>query len=139
LLAEEAPGPVARASTPRAREKRQEAENAEPKSFYGRLWQWFVDRIIEPIATARRFTYLAILFLPVIFTSPILLLELSRQEPTRISKKRKAEDIHDELASTKWWYRLLVVQMERAGPTFIKVRRSLTVYLLIPWLSRAHS
>ncbi|KAI5474732.1 hypothetical protein MNV49_002533 [Pseudohyphozyma bogoriensis] len=72
----------------------------------------YLDRyLIEPLSTARRFVYLALVFLPVIATSPILLLEA-------VGKKHGHED---ERATTRWWYGFLVGQMARAGPTFIKL------------------
>jgi aarF domain-containing kinase len=83
-------------------------DEPSPRSTVTRsLERW----IIEPLATLRRFIHLFVLFFPVIVTSPVLLLE-SLISPT------KGEE---ELALTRCWYRLLVAQMERAGPTFIKV------------------
>ena len=56
----------------------------------------------ETLLTAKRFAALLAIFLPVIVTSPVLLLP--------------------ERWRGVWWYGLLVAQMESAGPTFIKVR-----------------
>lgn len=64
--------------------------------------------ILEPLSTLRRFIFLALLFLPVIVTCPLLL--------------RQALPHQQDPPSVRWWYGLLVKQMERAGPTFIKVR-----------------
>ena len=77
-----------------------------------RIWVW------EPLSTTARFIHLAVLFLPVILTSPIMFLEYidSGRDKRRGYKKHEGER-----ATTRWWYRLLVNQMERAGPTFIKV------------------
>lgn len=76
------------------------------------VWIW------EPLRTAARFAHLAVLFLPVIITAPVMFLEYvdSGRDKRRGYKKREGER-----ATTRWWYRLLVNQMERAGPTFIKV------------------
>lgn len=76
------------------------------------VWIW------EPLRTAARFAHLAVLFLPVILTAPVMFLEYvdSGRDKRRGYKKREGER-----ATTKWWYSLLVNQMERAGPTFIKV------------------
>ena len=56
----------------------------------------------ETLLTTKRFAALLAIFLPVIVTSPVLLLP--------------------ERWRGVWWYGLLVAQMERGGPTFIKVR-----------------
>lgn len=64
------------------------------------------DRIWEPILTARRFIYLAVLFGPVLLASPMLLVGSPK---------------HGERWGAMWWYGFLVAQMQRAGPTFIKV------------------
>jgi aarF domain-containing kinase len=69
----------------------------------------FVKYVYEPIATGLRFIQLVFIFVPVTATVPIIFLG-SRDEE------------HDnERSGTLWWYALLVKQMERAGPTFIKV------------------
>ncbi|KAH9997697.1 hypothetical protein BJV74DRAFT_825975 [Russula compacta] len=57
--------------------------------------------IWEPILTARRFIHLFFLFVPVIISSPMLL-------------------VGDRWGAV-WWYNYLVAQMDRAGPTFIKL------------------
>ncbi|KAK6539821.1 hypothetical protein TWF694_008669 [Orbilia ellipsospora] len=65
--------------------------------------------IIEPTATGLRFLHLALIFLPVILTMPMVWLG------PRLSS-------HDsERSGTIWWYTFLVHSMERAGPTFIKL------------------
>ena len=88
-------------------------------SIFRRIWAFFNRWIFEPLGTTRRFLYLASVFLPVIITAPVLALEWVGTEVKAGSgrkQKRKQERI-----TTKWWYWLLVKQMERAGPTFIKV------------------
>ena len=69
----------------------------------------FFRYVYEPIATGLRFIQLVFIFVPVIATIPIIFVG-----------SRDAE--HDnERVGTLWWYSFLVRQMERAGPTFIKV------------------
>ena len=77
------------------------------------------DRIWDPLRTCFRFTYLFILFLPVLVSSPILL--LGKPE------KRYRGDRWGAV----WWYGLLVRQMEAAGPTFIKVYDCLSFFIVI--------
>ena len=78
-----------------------------------RVWKEFwlgVDYyIIEPVMTCIRFLHLAIIFVPVIVTTPLVLL----------GPRRKERD--NEHAGALWWYALLVHAMERGGPAFIKV------------------
>lgn len=87
-------------------EREQELENRQ-RSLLRRIWDVLDRNILEPLSTLRRFLFLTLLFLPVILTSPVLLRQTlpHRREPP----------------SVRWWYALLVKQMERAGPTFIKV------------------
>jgi aarF domain-containing kinase len=68
------------------------------------------DNIWEPLLTAARFIHLFILFIPVIVSSPMLL----------IGKPEKR--YRGDRWGAVWWYGLLVGKMEAAGPTFIKVR-----------------
>jgi aarF domain-containing kinase len=75
-----------------------------------RILSWLRDRIWEPLRTSARFIHLVILFAPVLITTPMLLLG-SR------TKRRDGQPW-----GAIWWYGLLVAQMQRAGPTFIKVR-----------------
>ncbi|RAH40063.1 ABC1 kinase family protein [Aspergillus brunneoviolaceus CBS 621.78] len=78
-----------------------------------RLWQTFVlygyRFVYDPIATGFRFVHLLIIFLPVVFTAPILCLGGH-------GKNREAVPL-----GTIWWYKFLVRSMERAGPAFIKL------------------
>lgn len=83
-----------------------ERERQRNRSWLRRLWNVLDNHILEPLSTFRRFVVLALLFLPVILTSPILL--------------RQALPHQQDPPSVRWWYSLLVKQMERAGPTFIK-------------------
>jgi len=100
---------LAESETPQAQEQQAE-QDKEEKSHHivWRILYFFRDYVIEPLATARRFCYLAFIFVPVLVTMPILLIDYSKHG----SKERW---------TTLWWYGFLVKQMERAGPTFIKV------------------
>jgi aarF domain-containing kinase len=80
------------------------------QSILRRISSLLRNTIWEPIVTAGRFLYLFYLFAPVIVTAPMLLIG------------RPAEKLHGDRWGAVWWYDLLVLRMERAGPTFIKVR-----------------
>jgi hypothetical protein len=64
---------------------------------------------VEPIMTGWRFLQLIIIFLPCILTIPVLICT-ETHSPAAIDKNWHV-----------WWYNLLARQMERAGPSFIKV------------------
>ncbi|CAO1633573.1 unnamed protein product [Parajaminaea phylloscopi] len=94
-----------------------------------RYWNSFVaalqDYIVEPIGTVKRFLVLFCLFFPVLVTMPLLLVGSKGNSRTRT---RKASDGTDYVTVDEesrwgaiWWYDFLVKQMERAGPTFIKL------------------
>jgi hypothetical protein len=74
--------------------------------------------ILEPISTLIRFLRLALLFGPVILTSPMLLIGSSNSG--RAGHGGVAPEEIERWGAV-WWYGFLVAQMERAGPTFIKV------------------
>ena len=69
----------------------------------------FDQYIYEPVATGFRFLHLVVIFVPVIFTVPVIWFG------------RRKEDRDNERSGTLWWYSFLVSSMERAGPAFIKV------------------
>jgi hypothetical protein len=69
-----------------------------PLTVVGRVWEY--------VLTAKRFIYLLFLFIPVLISSPMLL----------VGKSYRADRW-----GAIWWYGLLVSRMESAGPTFIKV------------------
>jgi len=69
-----------------------------------------IQHVWEYILTAKRFIYLFFLFVPVLVSSPILL----------VGKPQKS--LRGDRWGAVWWYGLLVSRMEAAGPTFIKVR-----------------
>lgn len=87
--------------------EREAQRQQQSGSLPQRIWDRIVLHLIEPLSTLRRFLWLSLIFLPVILTSPILL--------------RQALPHQQDPPSVQWWYSLLVKQMERAGPTFIKV------------------
>lgn len=91
--------------------------------------------IVEPFGTAKRFVILLVIFLPVLLTMPMLLVG-SRG----VTSSRKRRGNHKDGTSSAghrgdsyvdvdnedrwgaiWWFNFLVKQMERAGPTFIKL------------------
>lgn len=74
-----------------------------------RIIKWLDDYIVEPILTLRRLTHILLLFIPVALTVPIVF----------FGQKVDEED----KTGTLWWYDFLATQMERAGPTFIKVKK----------------
>ena len=84
----------------------------EPKrSIVTLVFGLFRDKILEPLLTARRFIHLLWLFLPVLFTAPMLLIG----DPERA--------LGGDRWGAVWWYGFLTAQMQRAGPTFVKVCR----------------
>ena len=83
-------------------------------SLSDKISTFFVYHIWEPILTARRFIHLFFLFAPVILSSPMLLVGSPE------------ERLQGDRWGAVWWYDYLVVQMDRAGPTFIKVQHITT-------------
>jgi aarF domain-containing kinase len=84
---------------------------AEPElSALRRLVVLAKANVIEPMMTARRFLYLVIIFIPVVFATPMLLIG-----------PREKKHGGERWGAVKW-YDILTRQMERAGPTFVKVR-----------------
>ncbi|KAJ5681552.1 ABC1 family protein [Penicillium maclennaniae] len=73
------------------------------------LWVCWYYYVWDPIATGFRFLHLAVIFLPVVVTVPVI------WAGKRIGGDSKAQ------SGTLWWYRFLVKAMERAGPAFIKL------------------
>ena len=72
--------------------------------------EWGFDTYIyEPLATGLRFLHLVVIFVPVILTTPMML----------IGSRNRGRD--NERSGTLWWYSFLVYAMELAGPAFIKV------------------
>ncbi|SLM40562.1 ubiquinone biosynthesis [Lasallia pustulata] len=94
---------------------RAEIEKRIPENLHGvrracrglyLIWDRYV---FEPIATGFRFLHLVIIFVPVIFTVPVIWIG------------RRQKDRDNERSGTLWWYGFLVHSMERAGPAFIKL------------------
>ncbi|EPQ60403.1 ABC1-domain-containing protein [Gloeophyllum trabeum ATCC 11539] len=79
------------------------------RTFFGRIARIFRNTIWEPILTARRFIHLLALFLPVLLSVPMLLVGVPESK------------YDGDRWGAVWWYGFLVEQMERAGPTFIKL------------------
>ncbi|KAI8642073.1 hypothetical protein BD408DRAFT_417035 [Parasitella parasitica] len=96
-----------------------------------RILQFLDTYIVEPVLTLRRLTHILIIFLPVAITVPIVFCGQKVNQ--------------DENAGTLWWYDFLATQMERAGPTFIKLaqwiasRTDLFPLALCSRLSKLHS
>ena len=94
---------------------RQELKKEVPENVHGlrRVWSTialaFDLYIFEPLATSFRFLHLVVIFVPVIFAAPVVLLG---------TKQQKRDN---ERSGALWWYGFLVRSMERAGPAFIKV------------------
>ncbi|KAI0082092.1 ABC1-domain-containing protein [Panus rudis PR-1116 ss-1] len=109
------------------------APDEEDRSILSRIGSLFVERIWEPVLTAGRFIHLLILFLPVLFTSPMLLIG------------RPERRLGGDRWGAVWWYGFLTAQMQRAGPTFVKLaqwaasRADLFPALLCDRLGALHS
>ncbi|KAI0308167.1 ABC1-domain-containing protein [Multifurca ochricompacta] len=102
-------------------------------SLYERIHSLFIDHVWEPILTARRFIHLFFLFVPIILSSPMLLVGSPE------------ESLQGDRWGAVWWYDHLVAQMDRAGPTFIKLaqwaasRADLFPALLCERMGKMHS
>ncbi|WRT63335.1 uncharacterized protein IL334_000240 [Kwoniella shivajii] len=73
--------------------------------------------VFEPLATLFRFFHLAFLFGPVILSTPMLLIG----KPSKRRRNSGKPVVEEENWGAVWWYGFLVKQMERAGPSFIKL------------------
>jgi aarF domain-containing kinase len=94
-------------------------------SISARILALLRDNIWEPILTATRFIHLFFIFIPVIVSSPMLL----------VGKPEKK--YRGDKWGAVWWYGFLVRKMEAAGPTFIKVRAYICTALLTDSLQLA--
>lgn len=83
------------------------------RSLFSRVGLFLRNTVLESLVTAGRFAYLFCLFFPVILASPMLLVGTP------------APELQGDKWGAVWWYDLFVMQMERAGPTFIKVPHQL--------------
>ncbi|KAG6876835.1 hypothetical protein C0992_011598 [Termitomyces sp. T32_za158] len=79
------------------------------RTLTARIHALLRSSIWEPLLTAKRFIYLFVLFVPVLLSSPMLL----------VGKPRKK--YRGDRWGAVWWYGFLVSRMEAAGPTFIKL------------------
>lgn len=110
---------------------------SEPK--YG-IVEFLRSWIAEPFLTFVRFCHLALLFGPVILTAPMIFVG---SRPKKRRGKPVAED--EENWGAVWWYGFLVRQMQRAGPSFIKLgqwaasRADLFPHSLCVLMSQLHS
>ena len=102
-------------------------------SFWSKIMHFLQSRVMEPLLTARRFLYLCFLFVPVLVTAPMLLIgapgsggprqRRSGNGKDKMTKRRrlKLSEGEGERWGALWWYDFMVRQMQKAGPTFIKV------------------
>ncbi|KAI0275027.1 ABC1-domain-containing protein [Gloeopeniophorella convolvens] len=103
------------------------------RSLSTRVVTLFIDNIWEPILTTRRFIHLFFLFIPVILSSPMLLIGSPE------------ERLQGDRWGAVWWYNFFVSRMDRAGPTFIKLaqwaasRADLFPALLCERMGKMHS
>ncbi|KAI8981392.1 ABC1-domain-containing protein [Trametes punicea] len=79
------------------------------RSLLRRILSFLRERLIEPILTAKRFVYLCFVFVPVLLAAPMLLIGPPE------------EQYGGDKWGAVWWYGFLTSQMQRAGPTFIKL------------------
>lgn len=79
------------------------------RSLLRRILTFLRERLVEPVLTAKRFVYLCCVFVPVLLAAPMLLIGQPDQ------------DLGGDKWGAVWWYGFLTSQMQRAGPTFIKV------------------
>ncbi|RCH85832.1 hypothetical protein CU098_000658, partial [Rhizopus stolonifer] len=97
-----------------------------------RIFKFVDDWILEPLLTMRRLAHILILFTPVVITAPIVYFG-------------KYDTTEGESSGTLLWFDFLSKQMERAGPTFIKLaqwiasRTDLFPLALCARLSKLHS
>ena len=94
---------------------RAEIAKVVPSNLHGfararrKVWLFLDNYVVEPVATGLRFLHLALIFVPVIFTIPVIW----------IGSRVKERD--SERTGTLWWYGFLIGSLERGGPAFIKV------------------
>ncbi|PWN45609.1 ABC1-domain-containing protein [Ceraceosorus guamensis] len=101
--------------------------------------------IIEPLGTTKRFVVLFCLFMPVLLTIPMIWVGSRKKKGPLGRRRRVRKDEEGQRWGAIWWYGFLVKQMERAGPTFIKLaqwagsRRDLFPEELCMLLGKLHS
>lgn len=84
----------------------------EQRSTVGLVRRVLEDWLIEPVLTTLRFLHLAALFVPVILLVPAVWVG---------PRERLKNGDKGDRSGAIWWYGVLVAQMQRAGPSFIKV------------------
>lgn len=102
-------------------------------SLWSKIKQILRSHVLEPLWTTQRFLYLCFLFVPVLISAPMLLIGApgsgtsKRKRAGTISDRQlkrrrlKSNEGEGERWGAVWWYDFMVQQMQRAGPTFIKV------------------
>lgn len=106
-----------------SREELRKTVSADARGFTRLRQQVYVflySYVYDPIATGFRFLHLAVIFLPVLVSVPVIW--IGGRNPER----------NNERWGTLWWFDFLVKSMERAGPAFIKVRVEKWVALRLP-------
>lgn len=88
---------------------------APPKGLLYQLTRCLDTYLVEPLLTLRRLIHIVILFAPVMLAVPLLILG------------PRVREEENERCGALWWFDLLAAQMERAGPTFIKVTWQLCI------------
>lgn len=94
---------------------RDEISKKVPEDVHGlrRIWKnlvYVLDQYLyEPLATTFRFFHLAVIFVPVLLTIPVVFIGT------------RSKDRDNERSGVVWWYGFLVKSMERAGPAFVKL------------------
>ncbi|EMD41901.1 hypothetical protein CERSUDRAFT_147303 [Gelatoporia subvermispora B] len=108
-------------------------EDELPKPITNRIVEFLRNKIWEPILTTRRMIHLMWLFIPVMLSAPMLLVG------------KPDAKLHGDRWGAVWWYGYLTNQMQRAGPTFVKLaqwaasRADLFPALLCERLGALHS
>ena len=107
---------------------RKEMQETVPKDARGlarigqAIYIFFCSYIYEPMATGIRFFHLVFIFLPVMVAVPAMWFG------------RRVQGRNGERSGTLWWFDFLVCSMERAGPTFIKVRNGHSRFFFFSFL-----
>ncbi|KAI8144427.1 hypothetical protein BJV82DRAFT_667634 [Fennellomyces sp. T-0311] len=122
-----------RRPTPAERESAiaEQAPQSKLAKFFHELLRFLDTWVVEPLLTLRRLVHILLIFVPVVLATPAMLIGHRRGDQERIG--------------TLWWYDFLAAQMERAGPTFIKLaqwiasRTDLFPLELCARLSKLHS
>lgn len=115
-------------------------EDAPPTPVPPSVSHLLFTYLVEPVLVFKRFLLLALIFVPVLLTVPLVFMGKHR-----IVKDWNGRSIQGERFGALLWYSILVAQMERAGPTFVKLgqwagsRRDLFPEELCNRLAKLHS